>query len=62
MPAMWERHQSTNPRLGGLRVWRIEGFLNHLVFYRAVDGGIEVVRISHAARDIDRTLESGPIH
>ena len=62
MPAMGERHQSTNPRLSGLRVWRIEGFPNHLVFYRPFDGGIEVVRVLHAARDIDRALESDPIN
>ena len=55
---MGERHESPHPRFAGLRVWRIQGFPNHLIFYRPIDGGIEVVRVLHAARDIDRALES----
>jgi toxin ParE1/3/4 len=58
MPGMGERRESPKPRLAGLRVWRIEGFENHLVFYRPIDGGIEIVRVLHGARDIDRLLES----
>ena len=38
MPSIGEQWLSTNPRLTGLRVWRIEGFPNHLIFYRAIDG------------------------
>ncbi len=59
MPSIGERWPSANPRLAGLRVWRIEGFEKHLIFYRAADIGIEVIRVIHAARDIDRVLESG---
>ena len=59
MPGIGERWPSANPRLAGLRVWRIEGFENHLIFYRAADKGIEIIRVIHAARDIDRVLESG---
>ena len=61
MPGMGERRESPHPRLAGLRVWRIEGFPNHLIFYRPIDGGIEVVRVLHAARDIDPALESEPV-
>lgn len=57
MPALGERRESANPRLAGLRVWRIEGFPNHLIFYRPVEGGIEIARVLHGARDIDRALE-----
>ena len=56
MPGIGERWPSANPRLAGLRVWRIAGFENHLFLYRPVDDGIEVVRIIHAARDIDSAL------
>jgi toxin ParE1/3/4 len=35
----------------GMRVWRVEGFERYLIFYRAVEHGIEVVRVLHAARD-----------
>jgi toxin ParE1/3/4 len=61
MPGVGERRESANPRLAGLRVWRVEGFPNHLIFYRPIDGGIEVIRVLHAARDIDRVLESEAI-
>ena len=38
--------------LEGLRVWRVDGFRNHLIYYRTVDEGIQVVRVLHAARDL----------
>ncbi len=59
MPGMGERWESNNPHLAGLRVWRVEGFEKHLIFYRATDDGIEVVRVVHGARDISSVLESG---
>jgi toxin ParE1/3/4 len=58
MTGIGERWPSANPRLDGLRVWRIEDFPNHLLFYRASDGGIDIIRILHGARDIDSILES----
>jgi len=61
MPGIGERWPSANPRLAGLRVWRIEHFEKHLIFYRPVDDGIEIVRIIHAARDLESVLESGPL-
>jgi toxin ParE1/3/4 len=60
IPGIGERWPSANPRLAGLRVWRIEGFEKHLIFYRAADDGIEIVRILHGARDIDAVLETEP--
>jgi toxin ParE1/3/4 len=61
MPGIGERWQSANPRLAALRVWRIAGFEKHLIFYRPADDGIDIVRIIHAARDIDSVLEGEPI-
>jgi toxin ParE1/3/4 len=61
MPGIGERWPSANPRLTGLRVWRIEGFEKHLIFYRTSADGIEIIRVIHGARDIDSVLESGPI-
>jgi len=57
-PGIGERWPTTHPRLAGLRVCRIEGFEKHLAFYRPLDDGIEVVRVIHAARDLDNVLES----
>ncbi len=47
MPGMGERWASANPRLVGLQLSRIEGFENHLIFYRVTNGGVDVVRIVH---------------
>jgi len=54
MPGIGERRDSPKPRLAGLRVWRVEGFEKHLIFYRPSDEGIEIVRVLHGARDVDR--------
>jgi toxin ParE1/3/4 len=56
MPGIGEKRESPNPRLIGLRVWRIEGFKNHLIFYLTSDEGISIVRVLHGARDIDGIL------
>jgi toxin ParE1/3/4 len=61
MPGMGERRESSNPRLAGLRVWRIDGFPNHLLFYRPIEGGIEIIRVLHGARDVDAVLDSEPM-
>lgn len=58
MPEMGSLCVSPNPRLAGLRVWPIAGFPNHLVFYRPAANGIEVVRVLHAARDIESLFGS----
>jgi toxin ParE1/3/4 len=41
-----------DPALQGIRSWRVEGFPNHLVFYRLVPDGVEVLAVFHGARDI----------
>jgi toxin ParE1/3/4 len=58
VPDLGERRPTANQRLEGLRVRRIQGFEKHLIFYRPVADGIEIVRGLHGARDIDRLLES----
>jgi toxin ParE1/3/4 len=40
-----------------LRRWRIRGFENFLIFYRPVQDGIEVIRVLHGAREIERLFE-----
>jgi toxin ParE1/3/4 len=61
MPGIGERRDSTKPRLAELRVWRVEGFEKHLIFYRPSGSGIDIVRVLHGARDIDRVLDSDPL-
>lgn len=45
-----------NPALEGLRVWPISGFRRQLLFYRASDEAVEVVRLLHGARDLESLL------
>lgn len=40
-------------RAAGIRVWSIKGFQTYLIFYRLIDGGIELIRILHGARDLE---------
>ena len=39
--------------LTGMRMFPVKTFSNHLVFYRALENGIEIVRVLHGARDIE---------
>jgi toxin ParE1/3/4 len=57
MPALGERRDSADPRLAGLRVWRVEGFEKHLIFYRPTDDGVDIIRVLHGARDIASVLD-----
>ena len=52
MPGLGERFEVDNPDLHGLRRASISGFRNHIVYYRAPDDAIVVVRVIHVARDI----------
>ena len=45
--------QFTHPDSAGLRAWPVDGFRNHLVFYRATMDGVDIVRVLHGARDIE---------
>jgi len=58
MPGIGERWPSSNPLLADMRVWRIEGFENHLIFYRPTVDGIDIIRVLHGARDIENLLET----
>jgi toxin ParE1/3/4 len=56
MPGMGRRYESSHPRLAAVRVWPVKGFRNHLIFYRPIENGIEVVHLFHGARDLDAAL------
>lgn len=52
MPELGAVYGFERTELADVRVWPVREFGNHLVFYRPVPGGIEVVRVLHGARDI----------
>jgi toxin ParE1/3/4 len=41
-----------------LRRWFVRGFDSHLIFYRATDRAVIIVRVLHAARDIEAVVNS----
>src|SRR5258705_1545122 len=45
-----------NPQLTDFRIWPVKGFDQYLIFYRATDELVEILRVLHAARDIDSIL------
>ena len=61
MPGIGERWLSPPLLHFELRVWRVEGFEKHLIFYRQAVDHIEIVRVLHGARDLDAVLQSGPL-
>jgi toxin ParE1/3/4 len=55
-PGLGEPCEFDNPRLAEMRRWRIDGFVRYLLFYIPRDDEIEVVRILHGARDLNRVF------
>ena len=58
MPGMDARRDFEDARLAELRSWPIGGFRNYLIFYLPLSDGIEVVRVLHGARDLERIFRS----
>lgn len=57
-PELGAVYQLRNPRLHGLRVWRVKGFEKYLIFYQSGAAALEVIRILHGARDIQGVLDA----
>jgi toxin ParE1/3/4 len=58
MPEIAGVWESSHPRLQGIRVWPVDGFPNHLLFYRPISCGIDLIFVCHATRDIELLFES----
>ncbi len=57
-PGMGGRFLSDIPEFAQLRVCRVKGFPNHLIFYVEHHAAIEVVRILHGAMDLEAELRN----
>jgi toxin ParE1/3/4 len=53
MPGMGALRGFTDPKLADARSWPISGYRNYLIFYRATDLELQVLRVLHGARDIE---------
>jgi toxin ParE1/3/4 len=45
-----------NSQLKDIRIWLVKGFEKYLIFYRATNKLVEILRVLHASRDIDSIL------
>ena len=43
-------------RMGEVRQWRIKTLTDYLIFYRANDDRVEILRVLHGARDLSEVL------
>ena len=58
MPLKGRPRHFSHPHAAGIRSWIITGFPNHLIFYRPVEGGVEILHVLHGARNIDALFEA----
>jgi toxin ParE1/3/4 len=55
-PGAGSLREFEDPRLAGIRSWRVRGFRRYLIYYRPIDGGIMVLAVLHGARDLPKAL------
>jgi plasmid stabilization system protein ParE len=55
-PGIGELSGYADPRLEGVRLFRVSGFEKHLIVYQ-YDGELLVLRVLHGARDLRRLLD-----
>src|SRR5262245_61936248 len=56
-PFMGGRLETENPRYKNLRIITIPGFRNHVVIYRPLDDGAEILRVLDGRRDLLQAME-----
>jgi toxin ParE1/3/4 len=44
-------------KFAGVRMWRVAGFENYLIFYRPLKDGVAIERVFHAKQDYQRVLK-----
>lgn len=60
MPGMGRPCELGHVALRGVRALQVPGFRRYLVFYRETADGLNVIRVLHSARDIERVLGDDP--
>lgn len=54
MPELGAQRTFRNPSFSSVRTWPVKGFERYLIFCRPLTDGVEILRVIHAARDIER--------
>ena len=57
MPGMGSRRRYGRKEFSDLRMWPVSGFRDHLIFYREISEGIEIVRVLHGKRHLSKVFE-----
>jgi toxin ParE1/3/4 len=47
----------TRAELADLRLWFVQGFEKHLIFYRVTSEAVIIVRVLHSSRNLERVLK-----
>jgi toxin ParE1/3/4 len=58
LPGIGATREYSNAKLKGMRMWPVPGFPMHLIFYRAADAELRIIRVLHGARDIASIFKS----
>jgi toxin ParE1/3/4 len=58
MPLLGSPWHSDNPRFQDLRIWPVRGFRKYLLVYIASHECVDLVRILHGSRNIQRILDT----
>ncbi len=58
MPALGSARRFRRKSLKGLRLWPLPQFPKYLVLYYPFEDGVEIVRVVHGARRIERLISS----
>lgn len=53
MPFIGSAREFQSLELKDVRMWRVKGFEKHLIFYRPMEDGVEILHVVHAARDLE---------
>lgn len=54
MPELGAQRAFRNPRFSSVRLWLVKGFERYLIFYGPLKDGVEILRVLHGSRDIER--------
>ncbi|HEV2500318.1 MAG TPA: type II toxin-antitoxin system RelE/ParE family toxin [Terriglobia bacterium] len=57
-PEMGKVTKYLSPYFIDARMFPLHEFPKHLIFYRPVENGIEVIRVLHGARDLEKLFET----
>jgi toxin ParE1/3/4 len=57
-PHLGRATELSNPFLSGTRMFSLKNFDQHVVFYRVIQTGVEIMRVIHGSRDLDTLMDS----